>query len=179
MPTPSIDLVKQVAAVLYRNGDSLDRALKMLSDAFSAIDFQGRRFPFVETDYYKREMGSGLKRFLLSFETLIDPGCLMEAKTVTQHIEERLSSGGNRTVNLDIGYLDIFKLMLASRKARSNKIYLGNQVWADMILYYEKGDYQPFVWSFPDFKSGIYNRDLKTIRTIYKKQLKKCRENIE
>ena len=169
--------MKQIAAILYRNPDDFRRALELLVASFSAIDYQGTCFPFSETDYYEKEMGSGLTRLLISFETLVEPDCLVEAKVTAKRLEKQLSNQGNRTVNLDIGYLDMFKLILASCKARSNKIYMGNQIWADMILYFEKGNFQPFPWSFPDFKSGLYNNDLKAIRTIYKQQLKKRRSD--
>ncbi len=87
-------------------------------------------------------------------------------------MEDNLSENGNRKINIDVGYLDMFKVVLASFKGRSNKIYMSEGVWADMILYFEGGDYKSFKWGFPDFKSGIYDNDLKEIRTAYKVQLR-------
>ncbi len=175
----SIEPVKLVAAVLYQNSEDFELAKQLMSDAFSRIDYEGDAFPFVESDYYEAEMGAKLKRLMISFDSLVMPDQLVKAKQTTQQLEKLLANQGNRTANMDIGYLDIFKLILASYKGRGNKIYMGEQIWADMILYFEKGDYQPFVWSFPDFKSGIYNKDLKVIRNIYKNQLKEYRVKLK
>ena len=60
--------------------------------------------------------------------------------------------------------------MLASFKGRGNKLYLDEGVWADMILVYEQGRFQPLPWSFPDFRAGAYDEDLSRIRGILKAQ---------
>ena len=170
-----IELVKYVIAVLYQDENTFNQVLDLLSEEFSNIDYVGKSFPFTDSDYYEEEMGKELKRKMISFEKLESPGSLVTAKQTTRKIEERLSVNLGRTVNLDIGYLDMFKVVLASYKGRSNKIYLSDNIWADFILYFEKGAYQSFVWSFPDFKSGKYNKDLMEIRSQYKMQLRESR----
>ena len=45
-------------------------------------------------------------------------------------------------------------------------------IYADLTLRYEKGNYFPFPWSFPDFKEGHYNKMLLRIRELYKQQRK-------
>lgn len=164
--------VKLVAAMLYRDENDLQRAFDLLEQAFSAVDYRGSFFPFVETDYYEEEMGAGLKRGMISFRDLVHPGFLAESKQISKSLEQQLAGNEKRTVNIDIGYLDVFKLVLASFKGRSNKIYLSDGIWADMICYFEQGDFKTFLWGFPDFKSGIYNKDLIEIRSIYKKQIR-------
>lgn len=170
-----IEYVKYLVAVLYHDEGSFNKVLDLLSDEFSNIDYVGKPFSFTDSDYYEEEMGKELKRKLISFESLDSPGNLALAKQKTRMIEEKLSLNLDRTVNLDIGYLDMFKVVLASYKGRSNKIYLSDNIWADFVLYFEKGDYKSFVWSFPDFKSGKYNKDLIEIRSLFKKQLKESR----
>ena len=167
-----IENVKLVAAVLFADKKQYELLKPILIETFSEIDYEGSFFPFVETDYYESEMGKGLIRGMISFGKLVHPSCLAEAKQKAREIEQKFSQLDNRMVNVDIGYMDMFKVVLASFKGRSNKIYLSGGVWADMILYFESGDYQSFSWGFPDFKSGIYNQDLKEIRSNYKKQLK-------
>jgi len=44
-------------------------------------------------------------------------------------------------------------------------------VWADMTARYRGGRYQPFEWTFPDFKDGRYDADLKAIREIFRRQV--------
>jgi hypothetical protein len=132
----------------------------------------GTFFPFVETDYYESEMGANLYRGIISFEQLVHPGTLVSAKQAAKQLEDTLRIDGGRRVNIDIGYMDMFKVVLASFKGRSNKIYLAEGVWADPVLYFEGGHYKTFMWGFPDFKSGIYNPDFSHIRSLYKTQLR-------
>ncbi len=167
--------VKQVAAVLYQDKEELEQVIPRLTDLYSAIDYLGDFFPFVETDYYESEMGKGLLRGIISFEKLVHPESLADSKLKARQLEDELREDGNRRINIDIGYIDMFKVVLASFKGRSNKIYLSSGVWADMIMYFEEGDYKTFMWGFPDFKSGIYNADLIKIRNLYKQQLRKLK----
>lgn len=164
--------VKLLAAILCSREAPFEQCLAMLEQRFSEIDYRGGAHPFTQTNYYQPEMGPGLTRSLVSFARLMDPGALTEAKHAAHEIEQSLSLGGKRRVNVDVGYLDLFKLVLASFKERGNKLYLGDGVWADMTLVYEKGEFQPLPWSFPDFAEGTYNAELKRIRDILKSQHK-------
>lgn len=163
--------VKWFIAILFKDEAVLERALSRLADSFCAIDFRSPSFPFTLTDYYQPEMGTGLRRMLASFSMLAPPDRLISLKTSTASLEKEYSREGKRAINIDPGYLDLFKVVLASFKGRGNKIYLGQGIWADFTLYYQKGAFYSFQWSFPDFKSGIYNEALKKIRDLYKRDL--------
>ncbi len=167
--------VKLLAAVLYQDRQNLDDALDLLSETFSTTDFHGDFFPFAESDYYEPEMGTDLKRLVVSFEQLVQPDFLVESKLRSRDLERKLSRGDKRRVNIDMGYLDLFKIVLASFKGRGNKIYMSDGVWADMVLYFENGQFRTFLWGFPDFNSGIYDDSFLQIRDIYKTQLKRER----
>ena len=163
--------VKLVAAILYKEEEPLADGLGMLEELFSPLDFRGTAHPFKHTDYYEQEMGAGLVRILVAFSRLAAPNVLVEAKRQCLQLEQVLASGGRRRVNVDVGYLDLFKLVLASFKGRGNKLYLDDGVWADMTMFYDKGEFRPLPWSFPDFAAGTYNQELKEIRGILKGQL--------
>ena len=171
--------VKQVAAILYQDKADYEAVAADLSKIYSTIDYEGEFFPFVETDYYESEMGKGLHRGMISFQKLVHPQQLAASKTKAREFEDTLRENGNRRINVDIGYMDMFKVVLASFKGRSNKIYLSDGVWADMIMYFEEGDYKTFMWGFPDFKSGIYNKDLINIRNLYKTQLRDLKNQVD
>ena len=173
-PSPK---VKLIAAILYREEPIFQRALSQLEEAFSATDHISSPVPFTFTDYYQAEMGGNLFRKLVAFSELVNPASLVDAKWKSSGIEKALSVSGNRQVNLDMGYLDLFKLVLASFKERGNKLYLERGVWGDTTLFYQNGAFQSFDWSFPDFKSGVFDTDLLTIRSTLKQQLKSGEDN--
>ncbi len=161
-------LVKLVAAVLYGEAAPLEQCLEMLAERFSSLDFRGAAHRFTHTDYYEPEMGAGLSRCIVAFTELVTPGDLVWVKHEAHDVEQALSREGRRRVNVDMGYLDLYKLVLASFKGRGNKLYLDEGVWADMTLIYENGAFSPLPWSFPDFKAGVYDEDLLSIRALYK-----------
>jgi hypothetical protein len=167
--TDKIKPVKYIVALLYRDETVFKHTLDILSKNFSPPDYISASFPFTNSDYYQAEMGDNLQRKIISLEKLATPGNLVPAKQTTRKIEESLSVKSRRKINLDIGYMDLFKVVLASYKERGNKVYLSDNIWSDFVLYFEKGEYKAFPWSFPDFGSGKYNYDLIRIRDIYKK----------
>ncbi|MDH7500175.1 MAG: DUF4416 family protein [candidate division NC10 bacterium] len=164
--------VKLFAGILYREETDLALVRSRLEKEFGPIDYTSDSFPFQVTSYYEREMGTDLKRVFLSFAHLINPGELASIKVRTNRLEEDFSQEGNRRVNLDPGYLDFFKIVLASGKPTGQKIYLNQGVYADLTLYYDKG-WKPYNWGFPDFRAGTYDQVFTTIRNLYKRQ---CRE---
>ena len=126
---------------------------------------------FDHTDFYEKEMGPGLKRKFVSFKALKNPDILVESKLVATEIElESERSAGKRAVNIDPGTLDYLKVVLASFKYQGQKIYLAKGVWADLTMYYRKGGWALFEWTFPDFKTGRYDQILLEIRSLYKKE---------
>lgn len=165
-------MVKYFIAVLYADDVALERALAGCEAAFGDIDFQSEPFPFQVTDYYEKEMGQNLNRLFVSFEELASAGNLAIYKDATNTVEDKLARNGNRTVNLDIGYLDFDKVVLASAKPNWQKIYLRDGFFADLTLHYSKGEWHPFDWSFPDFKQSTYYSVFHEIRNRFKRQTK-------
>ena len=165
-----VDHVKLFVAVLYADPTALVEARSELEMVWGPIDFSGSDRDFDMTDYYEPEMGPDLKRRLLSFEKLIPPEDLRQAKLKTNAMEDALLASGRRRVNLDIGYLDHNKIVLASVKYAGQKIHLGDGIYADLIARYRQGRYRPFEWTFPDFRDGRYDEELQQIRQVYLSQ---------
>lgn len=163
--------VKLVVATLFVDEARLQAAQQELTKAFGAIDYTSAHFPFAATNYYYAEMGAPLSRVFYSFAQLVSPEELAAIKLRTNEIERALAINDKRTVNLDPGYLDADKFVLASAKPHGYKIYLRDGIWADLTLHYEKGRFTALPWSFPDFKSGEYEKAFLRVREIYKKQL--------
>lgn len=162
--------VKLVTALIFREEACFDNALTALAKTFSKPDYIGPAHPFDLTHYYEPEMGPGLKRVFVSYHDPIEPTSLVAIKWRTHGMEADFSEDGRRRVNIDPGYLDLFKLVLASFKGRGHKVYLGRGVWADTTAYFDGGRFESFQWSFPDFQNGRYNDDLLAIRQRLKLQ---------
>ncbi len=164
--------VKLLHGILYSDEERLQRAKESLVEHFGAIDYYSEPFPFRVTGYYESEMGSPIWRLFISHEPLIQPQQLAEIKVTTNHIEMELAINNRRRVNIDAGYMDVGKIVLASAKYNTQKIYLDHGIYADLTLFYAKGAFHPYPWSFPDFRSGEYHYAFLMIHERYKVQHK-------
>lgn len=163
--------VKYFAAILESGTfDRFDVLTGRLEAIFGKIDYRGHAVPFDMTDYYEDEMGTDISRRIVSFAPLAPATDIVRLKLETAVLEEELSEGGNRKVNIDTGYIDFFKAVLASFKEGPQKIYLGEGVYADPVLTYQDGKWSVFPWTFPDFKKGLYIEDFNTLRKLYRVQ---------
>ena len=167
-PQPA-EAVKLIVSLFSGESRLLGDAIQALSEKYGKVDFISASAPFAYTDYYTKEFGSSLIRRLVAFDWLIRPDSLPDVKLWTNALECRLSAEGRRRVNIDPGYVDYYKIVLASFKEGPQKIYLGNGVYADPVLLFYEGEYGPLQWTFPDFKAGVYREDFRAIRALYKK----------
>jgi hypothetical protein len=165
--------VKLVCGVLYSDEKLLDLARQLLIEIYGPIDYKTQVFPFKVTDYYIPEMGSPIYRLFYSFKALINPKELARIKIECNEIEDKIAVGGKRKVNLDPGYMDYDKFVLASAKYNAHKIYLDFGIWADLTLMYTHGKLVPSDYAFPDFKTGEYEKEILFIRAKYKGQVRK------
>jgi hypothetical protein len=166
------DLAKAIAALMFREREFFDRGLAMLSEKLGNPDLTGAPVPFTTSSYYEEEMGPGLTKAVASFPRLMGPHKLPWLKAVATAVEKKLSLEGRRRVNIDPGYVDFYKVVLASSKCGWPKVYLGRGTWADPVLRFYAGGFEPFPWTFPDFKDGRYDKDLRAIRDLYRRQMR-------
>lgn len=135
------------------------RLAECLGPAWSASE----TWPFDSTRYYEPEMGVGLVR---SFRAYVPApaGCLAAWKLATIGIEQRWGRPGARAVNLDPGYVTLGGLFLASTKEGPHRLYLNNGIYAELTLLYRRARWEALPWTFPDFRSGRYDRFLSLCR---------------
>ena len=169
-------LCKRVLAVLVPSKQPSEALWQGLESVFGPIDFKGEFLPFDTTDYYQGEFGTDLHRGFIAFRGLESPDRLPGLKHAAARLEGVWAKGGKRVYNLDIGYMDPDKLVLASFKRGPCKLYLSDGVYADLLLKYAKGRFEPFPWAFSDFRDGRYQKSLLTIREKLKSELRKSRE---
>ncbi|HOO89076.1 MAG TPA: DUF4416 family protein [Synergistales bacterium] len=144
---------KPIVGILTSRTDLLRDFLGMLSDFFGREDIVGDWLAFDHTRYYEEEMGSGLLRTFVSFERHTAGEDAAQFKKWTRIVEDDFRRGGKRTVNLDAGTLDANKVVLVSGKHGGHKIALAPGVWADIMLWYNRG-WVALPWAFPDFRDG-------------------------
>jgi Domain of unknown function (DUF4416) len=165
--------------MIWADATLLPEVRTRLAERFGDIDFEGPDRAFDLTDYYEAEMGPNLSRRLIGFEPLASPEQLPPAKLACIAMEAAFisprSGTPGRGINLDIGYLDHNKIVLASVKPAGQKIYLSAGIYADLVARYAEGRYQPFAWTFPDFKDGRHDPELATLRGRYLEQMKEWR----
>lgn len=165
-------LVKLIIGFISAEEKLFSLAEKSLSQRFDVIDFKSRVLPFNFTDYYEQEFGKDLKRKFISFRRLISAEKLAEIKIFTNQLEQRFSAGGKRRINLDPGYLTAAKLVLASTKDFYHRILLKKGIFAEVTLSYTQDRFQPFAWTYPDYRSQDYLEIFNHLRDIYLRQLK-------
>ncbi len=126
--------------------------------------------------YYEEEMGKKLWRKFLFFRQLIDPFDLPGLKEWSNELERRygilIREKFGRRINIDPGYLDHAKVVLASTKDPGHRLYLRDGIFAEVSLLYHHGSYQPFLYTYPDLKTaaaiGMFNQARSTYLDLLK-----------
>ncbi len=167
--------VKLFAGLLGSDPDVLRRARQFLSRRYGVVDFESELWPFAQTDYYELEMGPDLKRWFLGFERLVPPDQLAEIKLETNALEREISDDCRlpdvaRPVNIDPGYIDLRKLVLATTKDAGHRIYLGRGIYAEVTLQYSHGVWQKHPWTYPDYTQAEYHEFFTLVRERYRQQ---------
>ena len=164
--------VKLICGLISNDEALFLSAKRSLENKFGPVDFESERLKFDCTDYYTEELGKDLRRVFLSFKKLFDPSKLSRVKIYSNKIERLLSYGANRRINIDPGYLDLAKLVLASTKDFSHRIYLERGIYSEITLIFKNGGFQFLEWTYPDYRSVDYIQIFTRIRSIYSAQIK-------
>jgi hypothetical protein len=170
-PRPPLPVKPMVSLILARQ-DLAPPVMEHLSAYFGPTDLMGPWWPFSDTVYYDREMGPHLGRLVAAFLHLADAARLAHWKIFTNQVEQRFSLGGRRLVNLDPGYLARERLVLATGKNYTHRIYLDRGIFGDLSLIYSQGEFHPLPWSYPDYARGALPALLQQVRRKYLWQLK-------
>ena len=166
--------VKLVMSFICSREKDFTLALFMSDRQFGPVDFVSEILPFDFTSYYEPEMGGGLWRRMVSFGPLILPDQLVSVKLwgYSQEDQTRNDRGGRR-VNIDPGYVAASKFILATGKDYSHRIYIGEGIYGDLTLLFQKGAFSPLPWTYPDYASQPLAGLLGLIRKRYLWQLKR------
>jgi hypothetical protein len=167
--------VKLIVGLIVTLDAPVAAVRRQFEASYGRIDLEIDRFPFEATRYYEREMGPQLQRLFWSFETLVAPETLADIKRETNAIEQIYAipdgPGGRRCVNLDPGYMDLAKLVLATTKDQQHRLYLGRGIYAEVTLRFTGGRFMPWEWTYPDYRTPGYMAFFDAVRRRYRQQL--------
>ncbi|MCX7823530.1 MAG: DUF4416 family protein [Syntrophobacterales bacterium] len=163
VPKPPLP-AKLFVGLLFSDAKKCREAIMRLHEHFGSIDMVTQPRPFTESSYYDKEMGKPIFRSFLSFERLVSPQTLPEIKLFTNDLETSLAVEGSRKVNIDPGILSEERLVLATGKNYTHRIYIRDGIYADLTLIYRRGGYQPLDWTYPDYRDPLLLHFLKVLR---------------
>ncbi|MDR2947423.1 MAG: DUF4416 family protein [Candidatus Adiutrix sp.] len=157
--------VKPFAAIFAQNTAALAEGLM----AFSRImgeepDILSPEFPVVETAYYEKEMGPGLRKVYASWPSLMSPESLVDIKLRAMEWEQQNAPGGHRRFNLDPGYIFSGGLVLSTAKFRGHRLPLGRGIWGELTLNFHQGGFLSFPWTYLDYQRPEIQEWLITMR---------------
>ncbi|MEG1501994.1 MAG: DUF4416 family protein [Synergistaceae bacterium] len=161
-------LVKKVLALLLpkNNIKIFNYVSELLRAEWGEPERISPRIPFIWTNYYT-DISPELDRCFFSYKGMHKFSQLPDWKNLTCEIEQK--TGILRKVNLDPGTIDGARFVLASTKGQAHRIYLRDGIFAEVTLCRRKGHWEKFFYTFPDFKSGVYDSWLELLREDWKK----------
>jgi hypothetical protein len=174
--------VKLFIGMLSPEPELFDACADLVCSEYGPVDYQSEITPWTDSDFYREEMGSGILRKFLFFERVIDPGDISAIKIHTAGIEKNLAvQTGNRMrrrINLDPGYVTEAKVVLATTKDYSHRLYIGKGIYAEVTLRYGNKDrsFIPFDHTYLDYRSEMYitmfNKARELLRTALQRPKK-------
>jgi len=173
--------VKFIVGILAIDEDALAQANELIARQLGPVESRSEAWPFSSTKYYAKEMSERLLRQFVSLAEPADPPDLVTLKLICNSAEladaRERGRGRRRAINLDPGYITPAKLVLASTKDYSHRVYLGRGIYAVVTLQYEHGVWRSFPWTFPDYAEPRYHGFFGDVRCRLLEQLRKQEPN--
>ena len=179
MAVPSSPLpVCRFAGLLAGTEEELTAARWELTQWYGKIDDQSAIIPFTFTDYYADQMGQSLLRQWVRFEALFNPEHLAKCKLETNMAETLLARqfsarGVARPINIDPGYVHKYKVILATTKDHSHRVYISEGIYGEVTLHWNQNKWTPWPWTYADHKTPEASAFFERARTAYLAQLQK------
>lgn len=160
---------KLIIGVIYHEKAILDRAMQILTSEFGEIEAVSEEFSFSKefSTYYDGEIGGEGLRRIYSFKTLVDPERQADIKIRTNEIEAQLSLEGKRQINLDPGFINHGRLMLATTKETGFRVPLKEGIYTELTLFWARGGWQKFPWTYRDYQSERVQKFITEVRASY------------
>ena len=159
------------AAVTFSTRPVMAQVRQKLVAEWGALESESDVFDFDQTNYYRDEMGTGLRKQFLVFARRIPPEALVTAKVFSNSVEEQFLAAGHRSVNIDPGYLSAAKMVLATTKNYMHRIYLGRGIFGDVHLKTVDKKLGPNPWTYPDYQTPFALDFFNKLRQSYLNEL--------
>jgi hypothetical protein len=76
---------------------------------------------------------------------------LLEVKLRSLVWENQWRISDKRMVNVDIGFISPENFILATTKNYSHRIYVGDEIFADLTYLFQKFSVMTLPWTYPDY----------------------------
>ncbi len=174
VPSPHLPVLR-FCGLLAGDVDQLAAARHELSQWYGPIHYATEPIAFNFTDYYTPEMGSNLLRQWVRFSTLFAADQLARCKLETNMSEillaRQLGNAVRRPVNIDPGYVARSKVVLASTKDHSHRIYIEQGVYAEVTLHWTAAGWGFSPWTYADHQTPTAIKFFTECRQYYFRQL--------
>lgn len=145
-------------AVAGREERYLPEVENLLAGFCGSLAFRSDLYRFSEfSTYYDAEMGGEVWKYLVCGSELRPPEDLVRIKQRIEGIQEEFLTERDgcscRDVNIDPGYVNGWQVVLASVKNFAQRLYLGEGVYAETTLLFQKGRFQSLPWTYADYSS--------------------------
>ncbi len=160
-----------VVALFSRHMPAFDWARDRIASEWGPISLESPLFDFCDTDYYLPSMGAGIRKGFLAVEGIFDAAELASRKRQAIQWEEECRADGGypdiRPINMDPGYLNLSKLVLASTKERAHRVYLNQGIFGEVTMRYV-GGWQFYPWTYPDYQRPESLKFFSSCRELFR-----------
>ena len=157
-----------VVAAFSRHPDALEWAARRLIETYGPIAMTSADYPFHHTAYYDQEMGPGLVKRLMVFDGLRPSDILPDVKNHAILLEAEYAREANlpepRPLNLDPGLLQLGKFLLATTKDQGHRVYLRDNIYAEVTLRFQFDQFEPWPWTYADYREPFVREFLASAR---------------
>ena len=170
---------KLIMGIIYSDKAVFNEVMAILTEKFGEVDLECEEFSFSKefSSYYDGELGGEGIRRIISFKNTVNPDDQADIKTYTNALEARFSVNGERKINLDPGFINHGRLLLATTKETGFRIPLKDGIYTELTLYFARGKWQKLPWTYRDYQSERVQRFLTKVRKIYLDERKELLKN--
>lgn len=156
---------KLIIGVIFADRAIHDEVMPILVEKFGEIEDMSEEFSFSDdfSTYYDEELGGKGIRRIYSFKETVDPEMQAEIKEYTNSIEAKYS----RKINIDPGFINTGRLMLATTKPVGHRIPLKRGIYTELTLFWARGGWQRLPWTYRDYGSRRVQSFITRVRERY------------